>query len=235
VQVARLCPGPDLLPRALEHLSRRGDGERVVVPPARARPPTEGLSASRNRCNPGSAATLQTMRRVGLITAAVARCARRRGGRAPWPRATPCYWDSRSRRRAPRGAAATPIESSSDGKPTTSSRRGAAVDDGRDAAALVEAGARLVPAGVGSSSTRARRVLGRPGARPRPEREDLASGSRARCRSRAAPRSSPQGSFSILPSQPGDAVDADVWSPHSRRRHDRRADALPALTTSSRR
>ena len=54
---------------------------------------------------------------------------------------------------------------------------------------------------------------------PRPGAESLAKRlSRALPKPRRAQVVSRGGSFSILPSRPGDAVDADAWSPRSSRR-----------------
>ena len=95
-QVARLRPGPDLLPRALEHLPRGRDRERVVAPAHELVHRRKVSQPHGHECNPASAATLQIMRRVGLITGAALACVAVRPS-PRWPRATPTTGTGRCR------------------------------------------------------------------------------------------------------------------------------------------
>ncbi len=210
-QVARLSAGPDLLSRALEHVPRRGDRERVVAPARELVHRRQVSQPHANECNPASAATLQIMRRVVLITAAVLACLAVAAVAAVGARDA-YYWDRPLPGVELREAQLeTPVRVVVGGKayevrPAEVLR----LDGTATEQALWDAGrTSFSRAGCGSSSTRARRpASSTPCSCRGPSSRTSSHACPPRCRSRGEPRSSRTAASASSPRDPGDAVDA---------------------------
>ena len=222
---SRSCRFPGSAPARISSRARSstaravGDRERVVHV-TRTSSSTDGRSRSSTKMSvePPRAATLQIVRRVGADHGCRARCARCRGGRGRGSARRRVLGEAASRAsRSPRSSLRGRSRSSSDGK-TYDVQPGEAlrVDGTATQAALVEAGHELPPPRPAARRPEPAVLAVDPVLVARPQRRGRRRARfPRRCRSPAAPRSSrADGSFSIIPSQPGDAVDADAaWSP----------------------